>query len=337
MQIFFKMDFPIEDYQLKEILGQGAYGIVSLYEKRPSVSSRRANKVAVKIFMSSQIVDFSKELKNMSKIGETSCPNIVQFFGTCSLQRGKKGLVMELFDTNLMEYILSISQPCSLTVGKAILRQVANGLRHLKDLKIVHRDVKPDNILTKTDENRTLRVALTDLGVSKHMTKTQSSNQTNIGTDLWMAPEVKGDGPTYGHPADVFGFGLTAMFILTGKYPLGRDVKPDELSQWVADCLNNTSWSDPKLISLINGCLEYVPTKRIGKSSLIDHEVRNNIDARHPRFPHPPIYLAANSSSDWAPSMRINIGFMMIFVMFLSLLNRGSGSISSVSLQPLGL
>ena len=66
------------------------------------------------------------------------------------------------------------------------------------------------------------------MGVSKHMTRTQARRQTRgKGTDLWMAPEVqdtvaKGEQPTYGHPIDVFGFGLTAVFILTRREWLGR-------------------------------------------------------------------------------------------------------------------
>ena len=66
------------------------------------------------------------------------------------------------------------------------------------------------------------------MGVSKHMTRTQARKQTRgKGTDLWMAPEVqdtlaKGEQPTYGHPIDVFGFGLTAVFILTRREWLGR-------------------------------------------------------------------------------------------------------------------
>ena len=66
------------------------------------------------------------------------------------------------------------------------------------------------------------------MDVSKHMTKTQASRQTlGKGTDLWMAPEVqdtvaKGEQPTYGHPVDTFGFGLTAVFILTRQEWLGR-------------------------------------------------------------------------------------------------------------------
>ena len=47
---------------------------------------------------------------------------------------------------------------------------------------------------------------------------------TNIGTDLWMPPEIQGTRPIYGHPADVYGFGLVAMFLMTNKHPIGKDV-----------------------------------------------------------------------------------------------------------------
>ena len=66
-------------------------------------------------------------------------------------------------------------------------------------------------------------VAITDLGISKHLTATQG-HMTNTGTDLWMPPEIQGTSPKYGHPADVFGFGLIAVFLMTYEYPLGRDV-----------------------------------------------------------------------------------------------------------------
>ena len=70
------------------------------------------------------------------------------------------------------------------------------------------------------------KVALTDLGISKHLTSTEGSHQTNTGTDLWMAPEIRGENPTYGHPADVFGFGLVALSLVAGPdlFPLGKDV-----------------------------------------------------------------------------------------------------------------
>ena len=116
-------------------------------------------------------------------------------------------------------------------------------------------------------------IALTDLGVSKHMTRTQRSNQTNIGTDLWMAPEVKGDRPTYGHPADVFGFGLTVLYVLTGNFPMGKDVKADELSRWIEQCLLDARADDEEelLGALVRNCLEYEPAMRVRKDVLADH------------------------------------------------------------------
>ena len=240
-----------------------------LYQKQRHFahsSARLQEKVAVKVLLSKDLDNCDKELKNMIKIG-TNTPNIVKFYGSCTLNKGLVGLVMELFDTDLMQYI--DENPCSFFVTKlTILGQVANGLKHLKELKIVHRDVKPDNILVKTDGNGEIQVALTDLGISKHMTETQRSRQTNIGTDLWMAPEVRGDKPTYGHPADVYGFGLTAIYILTGNFPLGRNVKRDELSQWVNKCLQG---QDGEFSNLIRRCLKYDPSKRISKNAIIDH------------------------------------------------------------------
>ena len=247
---------------------------MSLYEKRQKIfgyftsSSRLPQKVAVKIFMSCD--SFSRELKHMSKIGANSSQNIVRFFGACTVSGEKKGLVMDAFDTDLMEYI---TPPCSLPEGKSIMWQAANGLKHLKKLKIVHRDIKPENILVRTLKNGIIEVALTDLGVSKHMTATQRSDQTNIGTHLWMAPEVRGGRPRYGHPADVFGFGLTAMYVFTGEFPMGGDVEPDALSQWVDQCLEDAKLLRHRdLCRLLKTCLEYYPTRRISKDLIIEHK-----------------------------------------------------------------
>ena len=145
--------------------------------------------VAVKIFTSTEANKFSRELDNMKKVAAVNPPFIVKCLGHCVLKDRKLGLVLEVFDTDLMQFLTS---PCSLPEAKPILKQIALGLKHLLNLGIVHRDIKPDNILVRKVNNGWIQVALTDLGVSKHMTKTQRSNQSNIGTDLWMAPEVKG-------------------------------------------------------------------------------------------------------------------------------------------------
>ena len=267
--------FPIENYRLVDVLGQGAHGTVSLYEisdrficLRPSY---RPHRVAVKIFQPNEEDKFSRELEHMVKVAaDEVSPNIVKCYGTCKLPKDKLGLVMELFDSDLMQFI---SPPCNIHDAKVILKQMAVGLRRLKELDIVHRDIKPDNVLVRRQGDGTTLVALTDLGVSKHMTRTQKSHQTNIGTDLWMAPEVKGDSPTYGHPADVYGFGLTMLYVLTGNFPLGRDVTEDQLRHWIEQCLLEVRADKEKelLGALVRNCMEYDPTKRIRKNLIADH------------------------------------------------------------------
>ena len=212
-------NFVLENYRPSRPLGQGAYGTVLLYELQQPHDAL-PDKVAVKVFQSREVA--SREWENMERLVASSPPNIVKCYGLCQIEEGRQGLVMEVFDSDIQQFI---DEPCNIPKAKEILRQIARGLRHLHRENLVHRDVKPDNVLVRVTERGRMRVSLTDLGVSKLMTSTQRSNQTNIGTDLWKAPEVLGERPTYGHPADVFGFGLIALFILTTEFPLGGGIQ----------------------------------------------------------------------------------------------------------------
>ena len=145
--------FPIEKYKLGDILGQGAYGMVSLYKRRGGKEDENLpQKVAVKMFLSKDSDTFSTELQHLAKVCAANPPNIVRCYGSCQLQKGKLGLVMELFDCDLMEYL---SSPCNVSGARVILKQIAGGLKCLHMMEIVHRDIKPENILVKkaTAEN----------------------------------------------------------------------------------------------------------------------------------------------------------------------------------------
>ena len=157
--------FPIEKYKLGDILGQGAYGIVSLYKRKDGKEEENLpQKVAVKMFLSKDADNFSTELQHLAKVYATNPPNIVRCYGSCQLQKGKLGLVMELFDCDLMEYL---SSPCSVSESSVILKQIARALKCLHTMEIVHRDIKPENILVKKAAiaaNGDPRVSCTGLG-----------------------------------------------------------------------------------------------------------------------------------------------------------------------------
>ena len=107
------------------------------------------------------------------------------------------------------------------SLTRSVLYQLADALVFLYRRDLVHRDIKPENILVQ-DKDGKIHIALTDLGISRVVIATEQSNLTYIGTTKWMAPEVKGRNPKYGHPADIFGFGLVAVYVKTGDEPEAR-------------------------------------------------------------------------------------------------------------------
>jgi len=100
----------------------------------------------------------------------------------------------------------------------SLAQQILTGLDHLHRKGVIHRDVKPENILIDTDH----RVRLLDLGVSRiERMDTSSKSLTPVGTPSYMAPEVIA-GTEADERADVYSAAVTIYEMLTGKYPYGE-------------------------------------------------------------------------------------------------------------------
>ena len=217
--------FPIDNYFISRELGVGAFGMVHLYELMEGHESDENNPsvVAVKAFKSQHYFEFEVEKWGILSHNEVlQHPNFVKIYGCCSL--GKLfGIVMEKYDTTLQSlvdnYMLMYKGGhLDIALTRNILYQLANAMEFLHRKNLLHRDVKPDNILVRDDETG-IQVALSDLGVSRVIMATEVSKLTPAGCNIWMAPEVGECRSKYGHPADVYGFGLIALFIKTGSKP----------------------------------------------------------------------------------------------------------------------
>jgi serine/threonine protein kinase len=98
------------------------------------------------------------------------------------------------------------------------IRQAAAGVRAAHDLNLVHRDVKPSNLLLTTDG----RMKVADFGLARQPVGGKTRPGTLLGSVEFMAPEQAADPASVGPPADVYGLGAVLFWLLTGQLPLPR-------------------------------------------------------------------------------------------------------------------
>lgn len=139
-------------------------------------------------------------------------------------------IVTELCAGNLQEWIKGTYKgPMVLLTDKMMLYQVTDGLAYLHHCKIVHRDIKPQNILiSRTGE----QMKLADFGISRALKTNDKTDFTNTnvtnphGTKGWIAPELY-QNKRYDFKADIFPLGCVFAYTVSGgKHPFGED--PDE-------------------------------------------------------------------------------------------------------------
>lgn len=144
-------------------------------------------------------------------------PKIVQFLGFTK-HLDTVAIVFEYMENgNLLEFLknnkLSNTKKINIMIEIAI---AINYLHNRNPQTIIHRDIKPTNVLVNKHGN----IKLSDFGISKiiHKVDTSCDNSHEKGTYIWMAPEVV-MGINYNHTADIYSLGLVMYFIWTEKLP----------------------------------------------------------------------------------------------------------------------
>jgi serine/threonine protein kinase len=138
-----------------------------------------------------------------------------------------------------------------------ICREILRGLAHLHANKVIHRDIKGQNVLLTDNAD----VKLVDFGVSAQLDKTIGRRNTFIGTPYWMAPEViacdENPDATYDNRSDLWSLGITAIEMAEGQPPL-CDMHPMRalflIPRNPAPKLKSKKWSK-KFQSFVDQCL----------------------------------------------------------------------------------
>jgi len=192
-------------------IGSGAGGVVSVGVHKPT-GTRVAVKT-VKVDSKTKREQMLSEIKGL--ISAEGCPYLVQWYaGFVAKDTGLVNVCIEFMDRGSLADLKrrlgggSVPPEHLAYVAASVIR----GLAHLEERRVLHRDVKPENILHAADG----QVKLTDFGISKDVNT--SVGMTFIGTANYMAPE-RVSGKEYSFPSDIWSAGMVIYELAMGTYP----------------------------------------------------------------------------------------------------------------------
>ena len=199
-------------------LGEGGMGLVC---KAHQISLDRW--VALKVLKeelakNEQLVErFIREARAMAKINHA---NVVQGYAVGEAD-GLHWVAMELIKGESMQDVLDRTGPLSIADASLVTLVAAEALQHAHELKMIHRDIKPDNILVTTDG----QIKVADLGLAKATDEDMSMTQsgTGLGTPHYMPPEQARNAKHVDSRSDIYALGCTMYHFLTGGVPFAGE------------------------------------------------------------------------------------------------------------------
>lgn len=203
------------DYTIEHLLGVG--GTACVY----SSTTREGRRIALKVLRDDRAddPDARRRFLQEARVGAgLHHPNIVRFvdFGS---RRNQLYLAMELVvGTSLWSWV---EHPPSAHHVLDVFDQILDALAHAHARGVVHRDLKPDNILLEQGDGHRLRVRLVDFGVAQHDEDAARTDDTPsvVGTPEYMSPEQCLGSPTVSFASDLYAVGVMLFEILTGYLP----------------------------------------------------------------------------------------------------------------------
>ena len=267
-------------YLFGRLIGQGAFGKVNI-----GLNILTGRVVAIKSFNKK---DLNKNGENMRKILYET--NLMKKLNHPNITK-----ILEMFEDDeyiliSMEYInggnlfsfVKKRRKLSEKTAKFLFRQIILGIKHIHSHKIVHRDIKLENILIDLNNN----IKICDFGIGRILTSSKQLLHDKCGTPMYMAPEILLSSKSQGYegfPVDVWSSGISLYIMLSGTLPF--NLKNNESSSMDEESDNNIELQysiinkEPKHIEkisdeardLLKGLLNKNPNKRLTIDQILEH------------------------------------------------------------------
>jgi len=303
-------------YKIGRFLGAGGMGAVYLAEHR-----MMGRAVALKIIHRGLIDNprvierFRQEVQAAARL---SHPNIVAAYDA-DQAGGAHFLVMEFVDGMSLDRIVARNGPLDVANACSFVRQAAKGLQHAFETGMVHRDIKPHNLmLTRKGQVKILdfglarlasetRATLTTLRMDGHADLTRLGDI--MGTPAYMAPEQIASPHDADIRADLYSLGCTLYFLLTGQPPFADDSAVDVLySQQHHVPRPVSAWRDDvpaDLVAILDKMLAKQPADRYQTPAEFVKAITPVLRIKATPAPAPMVHVKEASPRAEAPAARV--------------------------------
>eukprot|EP00252_Welwitschia_mirabilis_P016590 TRINITY_DN3663_c0_g1_i2.p1 TRINITY_DN3663_c0_g1~~TRINITY_DN3663_c0_g1_i2.p1 ORF type:complete len:352 (+),score=72.66 TRINITY_DN3663_c0_g1_i2:691-1746(+) len=285
----------VEDYTVSKQIGFGSFSFVWLARHK-----HKGHEVAIKEIPTERLNKKLQEslLSEIEILQKINHPNITRLHETKE-EQGRIYLVLEYCVGGDLSSYISHHGKVSESKARHFMRQLAAGLRVLREHNLIHRDLKPQNLLLSScDENAVLKIA--DFGFARPL-QPQGLAETLCGSPLYMAPEIM-QSQKYDAKADLWSVGTILYQLVTGKTPFSGS---NQL-QLMQNILKSNELQFPPDVNihpycrdLCRGLLRQNPVERLTFEEFFNHKflatekldapskfMRSNTNHDHNQPPH---------------------------------------------------
>ena len=244
------------DFTLTETLGKGTFGVVKL-----ALNTQTGEKVAIKKLNEAKIpkdqkLNYKREIEILKNLKH---PNIIRLFSHVNKEKQFYFITEYFKGIQLFQYI-SLKKKIDETEACLYFQQIINGLEFLHKMGIVHRNIKPENILV---DHYLKEIKMIGFKLSNNFNDKSDLLSTLCGSPLYAAPEVllgRGYNP---YPVDIWSIGIVLYLMLSGKLPFDGETDEDLVKKIIEAKIKKIDGVSKEANDLLKRLLNPNPRRRI--------------------------------------------------------------------------